>query len=235
MSDALSDRLARWSRRKAAARRGGALPEEPDQPRAADARSAEAEAEASPVPSAPPAADAAADHDTAPAAADAALPDLPPIDQLDFQSDFTAFMAKNVPEAIRRAALRKLWVSDPVLANLDGLNDYDEDHHLIDMSITADQTSYKVGKGYFDEVQERLAESGESPPGESPSEQARSADSPSTESRSAESQPDPAGEPLDHTVSNNDADEDAASAAPQHAMPGSISAANSESVEDREK
>ena len=29
--------------------------------------------------------------------------------------------------ALRRLALRRLWRSDPVLANLDGLNDYDED------------------------------------------------------------------------------------------------------------
>jgi hypothetical protein len=36
-------------------------------------------------------------------------------------------MREGVPEALRNRALRKLWLSDPVLANLDGLNDYDED------------------------------------------------------------------------------------------------------------
>ncbi len=58
-------------------------------------------------------------------------PDLPDIDSLDKDSDFTPFMADGVPEELKRLALRKLWVSDPVLANLDGLNDYDEDFGAI--------------------------------------------------------------------------------------------------------
>ena len=81
-------------------------------------------------------------------------------------------MKKNVPEALRRAALRKLWKSDPILANLDGLNDYDEDYNLVDTAITAAQTAYKVGKGYLDEIGEKLAqldESNAAESGESPS------------------------------------------------------------------
>jgi hypothetical protein len=54
-------------------------------------------------------------------------PDLPDIDSLDKDSDFTVFLGDKVPDALRNAALRKLWRSDPVFANLDGLNDYDED------------------------------------------------------------------------------------------------------------
>ncbi len=53
--------------------------------------------------------------------------ELPEIDSLDKDSDYTAFLRDGVPEILRRQALRKLWLSDPVLANLDGLNDYDED------------------------------------------------------------------------------------------------------------
>jgi hypothetical protein len=37
-------------------------------------------------------------------------------------------MKQAVPEELRRLALRKLWRSDPVLANVDGLNDYDLDY-----------------------------------------------------------------------------------------------------------
>ena len=87
---------------------------------------------------------------------DAEMSALPPIEGLNFQSDYTVFLAKNVPETLRRAALRKLWVSDPVLANLDGLNDYCEDFNIVDTPITLAQTSYKVGKGYFDEAEEKL-------------------------------------------------------------------------------
>lgn len=57
--------------------------------------------------------------------------DLPDVDSLDKDSDYTGFLREGVPEALRNRALRKLWLSDPVLANLDGLNDYDEDFTLL--------------------------------------------------------------------------------------------------------
>ena len=49
------------------------------------------------------------------------------IEELEYESDFTVFMNDKVPETLRRMALRKLWRSNPILANVDGLNDYDED------------------------------------------------------------------------------------------------------------
>jgi len=49
------------------------------------------------------------------------------IEKLEYDSDFTVFMDKKVPRALKRMALRKLWRSNPILANVDGLNDYDED------------------------------------------------------------------------------------------------------------
>jgi hypothetical protein len=54
--------------------------------------------------------------------------DLPDIESLTGESDFTAFMKEGVPEDLKNLALRKLWRSDPVYANLDGLNDYDPEH-----------------------------------------------------------------------------------------------------------
>jgi len=62
----------------------------------------------------------------------AAEHDLPAVDTLTEDSDFTRFMADGVPELLRKAALRKLWRSSPVFAVLDGLNDYDEDFNKID-------------------------------------------------------------------------------------------------------
>ena len=53
--------------------------------------------------------------------------DLPDIDSLDADSDYSVFMGEGVPEHLKRLALRKLWLSDPVLANVDGLVDYGED------------------------------------------------------------------------------------------------------------
>ena len=140
--------LSRWSQRKAAVRRGEAPPEPVE--------------EALPAPLDPQAADQVAsiepnqDVSAEGAPADDDMPVLPPIDELTFESDYTVFLNSKVPETLRRAALRKLWTSDPVLANLDGLNDYDEDYNLVDTTITAAQSAYKVGRGYFDEFKDKL-------------------------------------------------------------------------------
>jgi len=55
------------------------------------------------------------------------LEDLPALETLTKDSDFRAFMRPGVPEELRNQALRKLWGSDPVYANLDGLLEYGED------------------------------------------------------------------------------------------------------------
>ena len=81
---------------------------------------------------------------------------LPSIEELTRDSDYTVFLAKNVPQALKNAALRKLWASDPVFAVLDGLNDYCEDFNATCEPISLAQTAYKVGKGYFDEIAEKL-------------------------------------------------------------------------------
>lgn len=41
--------------------------------------------------------------------------------------DYARLMRDDVPESLRRRLLRRLWEADEALANLDGLNDYDED------------------------------------------------------------------------------------------------------------
>lgn len=74
--------------------------------------------------------------------------DLPPLSSLTRDSDFTRFMRADVPEEIRRQALRTLWRSDPVLACLDGLNDYDEDYSHVRTLSQVVRTAYRVGSGY---------------------------------------------------------------------------------------
>ena len=70
------------------------------------------------------------------------------VDKLTFEDDFTIFMSHKVPDIIRRRALSKLWLSDPLLANLDGLNDYDEDfaitskdNRIFDVNLLSETTS----------------------------------------------------------------------------------------------
>lgn len=70
-------------------------------------------------------------------------------ESLDYDSDYTQFMQKDVPDAVRRRALRALWQSDPILANLDGLNDYDEDFTDAALAVDVLKTAYQVGRGYM--------------------------------------------------------------------------------------
>ena len=86
------------------------------------------------------------------------MPDLPDPDTLDADADFTVFLKDNVPEALRRRALRRLWRLDPVLANLDGLNDYDDDFTDAAMVVEGLKTLYQVGKGFVDNEDENKAD-----------------------------------------------------------------------------
>ncbi len=52
--------------------------------------------------------------------------ELPDPETLGPDSDYRPFLERTVAPALRRLALRRLWRSDPVFSNLDGLNDYDE-------------------------------------------------------------------------------------------------------------
>ena len=72
---------------------------------------------------------------------------LPDPDSLTAGDDFTAFMVKAVPHHLRNRALRKLWRSNPVLACLDGLNDYDDDYLTGSTGNGVIKTAYQVGKG----------------------------------------------------------------------------------------
>ncbi|MCP9481770.1 DUF3306 domain-containing protein [Shimia sp. CNT1-13L.2] len=138
-----------WSRRKAAV----------EAEQAAEARLAEERAEAE--------RDAALeDKSDAEILADLDLPDPDDLGQGD---DFTVFLSKTVPQRIRTRALRRLWLTNPVLANVDGLVDYGEDFTDASCVIENLQTAYQVGKGMTEHVlemarQAALEEEGEVDP-----------------------------------------------------------------------
>jgi Protein of unknown function (DUF3306) len=79
---------------------------------------------------------------------------LPDPDSLDKGDDFKSFLTKAVPGRIRNRALRRLWLTNPVLANVDGLVDYGEDFTDWAKVIEAMQTAYQVGKGMTKHVEE---------------------------------------------------------------------------------
>ncbi|MCG7200726.1 DUF3306 domain-containing protein [Marinobacter pelagius] len=75
---------------------------------------------------------------------------LPDPDTIELGADITGFMRKEIPELLRRKALRALWKSNPVLAVLDGLNDYDEDYTDAALATKSVNTLYKAGQGFIE-------------------------------------------------------------------------------------
>src|SRR5688500_4345129 len=69
----------------------------------------------------------AAEQSSPPATSAQAKPDLPPVDSLTFESDFTAYLTANVEESVKRAALKKL-LHDPRFNVMDGLDTYIDDY-----------------------------------------------------------------------------------------------------------
>ena len=78
---------------------------------------------------------------------------LPLPESLKAGDDFSIFMRAGVPEFLRRRALRMLWRSNPTLANLDGLNDYDIDYRSPEMNAKVLATAYRVGQGFLKSTQ----------------------------------------------------------------------------------
>ena len=139
-------RFERWSRRKAEAREEEALAAQ--QPVAEVEELSEEEQELAVN-------EALSDEEVL------AKYDLPDPDTSELGMDVTGFMRKEIPEALRRRALRSLWRSNPVLAVLDGLNDYDEDFNAVTTGAEGVKTLYQVGKGMFDKAkraEEKLQE-----------------------------------------------------------------------------
>ncbi|MCA0922472.1 DUF3306 domain-containing protein [Pseudooceanicola nanhaiensis] len=82
---------------------------------------------------------------------------LPEPETLTGGEELRAFLAADLPQRLKRRALRTLWRSNPVLACLDGLNDYDEDFTGVGVTPRAVQTLYQVGRGFAQQI-EQVAE-----------------------------------------------------------------------------
>lgn len=89
--------------------------------------------------------------------------ELPEPESLGLGDDFKGFMKAGVPAILKKRALRQLWLSNPVLANLDGLNDYDGDLRDIAESAAGITTDYEVGRGFMKRVAEVLGADEDAP------------------------------------------------------------------------
>jgi hypothetical protein len=107
--------LSRWARRKEQARSGrvGALPPPPDPVQTPVATLVEP-ASVQELPAAEP------------------LPTLADVAQLTRDSDYSRFVASGVDEGVKRAAMKKMFFSDPHFNVMDGLDIYIGDYNTPD-------------------------------------------------------------------------------------------------------
>ena len=84
------------------------------------------------------------------------------IDSLGDKSDYSPFFKEGVPAKLKSAALQRLWRSNPVFANVDGLNDYDGDFTIPKTPIGVVKTAWKLGRGFL--TDEDIAKKGETAP-----------------------------------------------------------------------
>lgn len=113
---------------------------------------------------------------------------LPDPASIEIGTDITGFMRREIPEFLRRKALRSLWKSNPVLAVLDGLNDYDEDYTLASTAGQTVTSLYRVGEGLVDRAK-KAAEVVEEPVqslAQSPTEESEPAESASANTADSE-------------------------------------------------
>ncbi|MBC6405634.1 MAG: DUF3306 domain-containing protein [Rhodospirillales bacterium] len=137
--------LSRWARRKSA----GKTAEPQEQAPAADAEAAARLTEE------------AANREAA---------ERVDLETLDSQSDYEVFMKPGVPGDLRHQAFQRLWRSDPVFANLDRLNEYDEDFRTPIGAAALVRTAWRVGKGFLTEEDE--AKPAEAAPPDAPTAEA---------------------------------------------------------------
>ena len=132
--------LKRWARRKAAVEQDAAA-------------------------SSPPAKRDVDTRNTATPPGEEVPPDLPNIDELGQDSDYSVFLQDAVPSALRKQALRKLWKLDPAFSELDGLVEYGEDYSAKVFARRCAEGARKAGEAarqgerQAERLQEQTAES----------------------------------------------------------------------------
>jgi len=137
------DFLSRWSSRKQKAR------EETELDAAAEREDAELSGTA-PVDG--PGATEAAELSSEPEKSDEEILQefgLPHPESLMKGDSIAGFLKAGVPMRLRNRALRRLWLTDPVFANLDGLNDYEEDFTDAATVVKGMRTAYRPGRGFL--------------------------------------------------------------------------------------
>lgn len=89
--------------------------------------------------------------------------DLPAPEELVSGEQLRAFLKAQLPQRLKTRALRSFWRTNPVLACLDGLNDYDDDYTAAATAGKPVNTIYQVGRGMVAKIEEVLTAEGDTP------------------------------------------------------------------------
>jgi hypothetical protein len=81
------------------------------------------------------------------------LADLPPVESLTKDSDYSLFMRPEVPQELRQKALRQLWATDPVLSAPDVFDMHNLDYNAGLTFPEGVKTLYRVGRGLIDAIE----------------------------------------------------------------------------------
>jgi hypothetical protein len=180
--------LTRWSRLK----RTGASP--------ADAAPASPQAPSTIASSASATPAAAANAATPSAMQSEVVESLPPIESLSIESDFSPFFQPKVPDALRRAAVKKLF-ADPRFNVMDGLDVYIDDYSKPDPIPPEMLKNLLHARDLIDHPSDRLAReqaAAATPAGEDAATGGLVADAAASESANDSSDAAPAEPPLAH-------------------------------------
>lgn len=83
------------------------------------------------------------------------IAELPSIESLNKDSDFSLFMQEGVPEDLKRQALAKLWISDPIFTSPEVYDLHMEDYNF-PTTPKIIKTAWNFGKDAVSAVTEKL-------------------------------------------------------------------------------
>jgi hypothetical protein len=90
---------------------------------------------------------------------------LPPLETLGPDSDYTVFLRRGVPEALRNAALRKAWMSDPFIRDFRGPAEYAIDYTTSEFDLLpTDDVAKMLERIFPPKVVEAVATPDAAPP-----------------------------------------------------------------------
>jgi len=83
-------------------------------------------------------------------------------DTLEFSSDFTRFMRRDVPSHLRAKGLKALWTSHDTISRPDDLDDYLEDFSEDAMALPPElvKSAYEIGCGFLNNGQPQKNDDG---------------------------------------------------------------------------